>query len=53
MLYHTNIFVLVGGGKKESFPKKEAIIWDDKQRKSVCNIKFNQEIKNLKLKKNR
>ena len=53
MLYHSNILALVGGGKKECFPKNEVIIWDDSQRKSVCNLSFNNEILNLKLKKDR
>jgi len=53
MLYHSNILALVGGGKKECFPKNEVIIWDDSQRKSVCNLSFNSEILNLKLKKDR
>ena len=38
MLNRTNIIALVGGGKRERFPKNQVIIWDDHQNKPLSDL---------------
>lgn len=53
MLYKTNILALVGSESNEIYNKNKVIIWDDYQKKSLCELKFSQNILNLKLRKDK
>ena len=53
MLNRTNIIALVGGGKRERFPKNQVIIWDDHQNKPLSDLKFNSFVRNVKLRKDK
>ena len=53
MMYKTNIFGLVGGGKNPKYTPNKVILWDDYQTKVLNEFKFTSSIKNLKLKKDK
>ena len=49
MFKKTNILALVGGGKIPCFPPNKLIIWDDHQGKIISNLRFNDNILNVRL----
>ena len=49
ILRKSNVFGLVGTGKNKDYPLNNVLIWDDKEEKINCTLKFRSEIKNLKL----
>ena len=49
MLKKTNILALAGGGKLPCFPLNQLIIWDDHQGKIISILRFNDNIKNIRL----
>ncbi len=49
MFKKTNILGLVGGGKTPCFPTNKLIIWDDHQGKIVSELRFNENILNVRL----
>ena len=51
MLYRTNILALVGSDNNVNNKRSKLIIWDDRQKKSLSELKFNQNIMNVKLTK--
>ena len=51
MLYRTNILALVGSDNNVNNKKSKLIIWDDRQKKCLSELKFNQNIMNVKLTK--
>ena len=53
MLYKTNILALVGSDNNKDNKKSKLIIWDDHQKKPLSEIKFNQNIMNVKLRKDK
>lgn len=53
MLYQTNIFALVGGGKNPQFPPNKVIIWDDHIQKPIGEMTFRSRIRNVKLKRDK
>ena len=53
MLYRSNIFALVGGGKNPKFTPNKVILWDDYQTKILTEFKFPLSVKNVKLKKDK
>lgn len=53
MLYRTNILALVGSEDNPLYNKNKVVIWDDYQKKSLCELKFNQNILNIKLRKDK
>ena len=53
MLYKTNIIALVGSENNTNYKRNKLIIWDDHQRKSLSELKFNQNIMNVKLRKDK
>ena len=53
MMYKTNIFGLVGGGKNPKYTPNKVILWDDYQTKILNEFKLTSSIKNLKLKKDK
>lgn len=53
MLKSTNILALVGGGKKPKYSNNKIIIWDDNIRNVISELRFNSEIKNVKIKMDR
>ena len=53
MLYRTNILALIGSENNQIYNKNKVIIWDDYQKKSLSELKFSQNILNLKLRKDK
>ena len=53
MLYRTNILALLGSESNPIYNKNKVIIWDDYQKKSLSELKFSQNILNLKLRKDK
>jgi hypothetical protein len=49
MLKKTNILGLVGGGQSPCFPPNKLIIWDDHQGKIISELRFNENILNIRL----
>ena len=53
MLYRTNILALVGTDNNINNKRSKLIIWDDNQKKPLSELKFNQNIMNVKLRKDK
>lgn len=53
MLYRTNILALVGSESNPIHNKSKVIIWDDHQKKSLSELRFNQTVLNIKLRKDK
>ena len=53
MLYKSNIFGLVGGGKNPKYTPNKVILWDDYQTKVLNEFKLTSNVINLKLKKDK
>ena len=53
MMYKTNVFGLVGGGKNPKYTPNKVILWDDYQTKVLNEFKLTSSVKNLKLKKDK
>ena len=53
MLYRTNILALVGSDNNMDYKRSKVIIWDDHQKKSLSELKFNQNVMNVKLRKDK
>jgi WD40 repeat protein len=53
MLYRCNYVGLVGGGHNPKYSKKQAIVWDDYQKKVAICIENNVEVISVKLRRDR
>ena len=53
MMYKSNIFGLVGGGKNPKYTPNKVILWDDYQTKVLNEFKLTSSVKNLKIKKDK
>lgn len=53
MLYRTNILALVGSDNNVNYNRSKVIIWDDHQKKSLSELRFNQNVMNVKLRKDK
>ena len=53
MLYRSNILALVSSESNPIYNKNKVIIWDDYQKKSISELKFSQNILNVKLRKDK
>ena len=53
MLYRTNILALVGSDNNTNNKRSKLIIWDDHHKKPLSELKFNQNIMNVKLRKDK
>lgn len=51
MLYKSNIFALVGGGKNPKFPLNKVSIWDDTKNQVLFDFTTESHVTNVKLKK--
>lgn len=49
MLYRTNIFALVGGGKNPQYPRNMLMIWDDHQKKCIAELEFKTPVTGVQL----
>ena len=52
MIENSNFLALMGGGKIPRYDKKKVVIYDDNLNKEICELKFANEIKLVKYKKN-
>ena len=53
MLYRTNILALLGSEINPNYNNNKVIIWDDYQKKSLSELKFSQNVLNIKLRKDK
>jgi hypothetical protein len=53
MLYRSNILALVGSSKNQKYTPNKVILWDDHQSKVISELRFNTNVKNVKLKKDK
>lgn len=53
MLYRSNILALVGSPKNQKYTPNKVILWDDHQSKVISELRFNTNVKNVKLKKDK
>ena len=53
MYYRSNILAFVSGGDSPKYDPKKLIIWDDSSNKVIREINFFNNIKNIKLKKDK
>ena len=53
MLYQTNIFAIVGGGKNPKFSPIKVILWDDNEGKILNEFRLKSNIINVKIKKDK
>ena len=53
MLYQTNIFAIVGGGKNPKFSPIKVILWEDNEGKILNEFRLKSNIINVKIKKDK
>ena len=53
MLYKSNILALVGGGTNPKFSPNKVIIWDELNGKIISQMRFDLNVKNIKLTKDK
>ena len=53
MLYRTNIIALVGGGDSPKYPPNKVMLWDDSQMKCIGELNFKQEVRGVRLRKDK
>ena len=53
MLYKSNILALVGGGINPKFSPNKVIIWDELNGKIISQLRFDTNVKNIKLTKDK
>ena len=53
MLYRTNVLALVGSDNNMNHKRSKLIMWDDYYQKTLSELKFNQNIMNVKLRKDK
>jgi hypothetical protein len=53
LMYRSNIFALVGSENNTKYTPNKVIIWDDHQTKMISELRFNSNVKNVKLKKDK
>jgi len=51
MLYKSNVMALLGGGKSPKYNPNKIVLWDDSQTKVITEIRLNNDVVNINLKK--
>jgi hypothetical protein len=52
ILFHSNIFALVGGGPDPAFPPNRVMIWEDQRKQCIAQVDCNSAVKAVRLHKN-
>ena len=51
MLFRSNIFAIVGGGKNPKYPRNTLMIWDDFQSKCIAELEFRTAVTGVRLRR--